>query len=302
MEETEEDVINYLGTSTEFQCSSCPSSFSAIEDLISHCDSIHGSEEILELPPAQNPQNEEKTPKPKKLRCDLCSATFNKQSGLEFHLRKSHTFCSSSIFVPSKPKDDEIHQIDIDEDDEDDEVRPSEVVICDIESDSEVIEVDVCDLRPAKIKKSKSSKPPPTTCPICLKSFSEAKFEGHFRYAHGKIEKQNVKCTKCDQVFKRASFWKKHLSTCKGKKRTFTCDKCNFVFKHRQTFVRHQALQRCSEKRLVKKTVPSHCQVCTELFDSKQALRQHIVERHPEIKMFKCEKCPLIFPTFSYLR
>ena len=106
MEETEED-LNYLGTSTEFQCSSCPSSFSAIEDLISHCDSIHGSEEILELPtpPEEPPKNE------KKLRCDLCSATFSKQSGLEFHLRKSHTFCSSSIFVPSKPKDDEIHQI-----------------------------------------------------------------------------------------------------------------------------------------------------------------------------------------------
>merc|ERR1712062_288800 len=97
MEETEED-LNYLGTSTEFQCSSCPSSFSAIEDLISHCDSIHGSEEILEFP---TPPEE-----PPKLRCDLCSATFSKQSGLEFHLRKSHTFCSSSIFVPSKPKDD----------------------------------------------------------------------------------------------------------------------------------------------------------------------------------------------------
>ena len=106
MDETEED-LNYLGTSTEFQCSSCPSSFSAIEDLISHCDSIHGSEEILELPtPPEEPPKIEK-----KLRCDLCSATFSKQSGLEFHLRKSHTFCSSSIFVPSKPKDDEIHQI-----------------------------------------------------------------------------------------------------------------------------------------------------------------------------------------------
>ena len=27
-------------------------------------------------------------------------------------------------------------------------------------------------------------------CPICLKTFSEAKFDGHFRHAHGKPEKQ----------------------------------------------------------------------------------------------------------------
>ena len=116
---------------------------------------------------------------------------------------------------------------------------------------------------------------------------------------------QNVKCTKCDQVFKRtttSSFWKKHWSTCKGEKRwKFTCEKCQYVFSKRQSYVKHIQEKIC-EKKPVKKTVPSHCQVCTELFDSKQALRQHIVERHPEIKMFKCEKCPLIFPTFSYLR
>ena len=83
----------------------------------------------------------------------------------------------------------------IDIDDDEDEVKPSEIVICDdIESDEdpEVIEVNLCDLRPeeVKIKKSRSSKPLPMTCPICLKTFSEAKFDGHFRHAHGKPEKQ----------------------------------------------------------------------------------------------------------------
>ena len=136
MEESEEDV-NLLPTTepTEFQCSSCPSSFNGVEELITHCDSVHGTDQdILEIP---------STPRQNNFKCDLCPASFRSKSGLNFHLRKSHTFSSSSIRrqPKAKQKDDEIHEIDIDDDEEEgeSEVKPPEIVICDIESDPEII-------------------------------------------------------------------------------------------------------------------------------------------------------------------
>ena len=99
-------------------------------------------------------------------------------------------------------------------------------------------------------------------------------------------------------MFKQAKYFVNHQ---KYKKcRRIYCKKCNQNFSCKQVLRKHMANNVCTNK-VVKKSVPSHCQVCHELFDSKQKLREHIMASHPEIQMFKCEHCPLIFPTNSYL-
>ena len=110
---------------------------------------------------------------------------------------------------------------------------------------------------------------------------------------------ENYKCEHCDKVFKLAKHFVNHK---KGKKcrNDIFCKKCKQTFSCNAVLRKHLANNVCGKK-VVKKSVPSHCQVCHELFDSKQKLREHIMETHPEIQMFKCEHCPLIFPTISYL-
>ena len=260
----------------DFECFICQETFPNIDDLFLHRDEKHEKIESREakfscehcdksfnsISVVQRHVKEVHF-KNKRFNCKLCSASFYKKGALGAHVTNSHPNKQEPLKVNN---DDEI----------DVKIEPSEIIICDVEENNpEEVIVEM-------------------TCPECGQNFPSSEFENHVK-THKKIE--HYQCEHCEKVFKLAKYFVNHQ---RDKKCHIYCKKCDQKFSCRSTLKQHLENNVCSNK-IVKKTVPSHCQVCHELFDSKQELRQHIMELHKEIQMFKCDHCPLIFPTASYM-
>ncbi|KAJ2941811.1 hypothetical protein O0L34_g10620 [Tuta absoluta] len=138
-------------------------------------------------------------------------------------------------------------------------------------------------------------------CSVCNKRYTCKKYlESHMTYMHGK-QKTGVYCRKCDKWFKPMSY-KSHLKTSSNHisedEKRYTCDHCNKKFIHYNTMKQH-ILCKHLNIRLFK------CPHCPQEYSAKNGLVYHVQRKHerrPVTWDHVCEVCGKKFQTGSLLR
>ena len=145
----------------DFECFICQETFTNIDELFLHRDEKHEKIESREVKfscehcdksftSLSNVQRHVKEVhfRNKRYKCKLCSASFYKSAALGSHVANTH---------PYKQRVNNDDEIKVKQ-----EIKPSEMVICDVESDTEEVKVEM-------------------TCPACSETFSSAEFEDHVK-------------------------------------------------------------------------------------------------------------------------
>lgn len=138
-------------------------------------------------------------------------------------------------------------------------------------------------------------------CSFAYKSLKEVR--NHFNTFHPDIKMNYCKLCryKLSSTESTEHFARNHAEDLKRVEK-FCCKLCKKEFKKMGTAKLHFAKSH-RKKDLSKKRSSYKCQfsLCTQIFESKEDRKMHIIFAHPDEKMFACKTCPLKFSTKSSL-
>lgn len=150
-------------------------------------------------------------------------------------------------------------------------------------------------------------------CEPCKKFFYEIyRYEGHMKQVHEGVQKP-FQCRECDKIYSKYKNLTYHIAENHTEKscKSYRCEECNKNFKTNETLRQHMRNQHSelkidkfrekpnADSRELTRTI---CDQCGFIAAHQYTLAQHIKNKHTESQKIKCEHCPKIFKSQSYLK
>ncbi|XP_013118395.2 zinc finger protein 626 [Stomoxys calcitrans] len=157
-------------------------------------------------------------------------------------------------------------------------------------------------------------------CEICKKFFYEInRYEGHIKQVHEGVSKpyscQVEDCNKTYSKYKNLTYHIAENHMAKDQEEVYKCEECNEkIFKTNETLRQHIRNQHARSKddpkvkdgdsfgENNKAQTGSICDQCGFIAAHQYTLAQHIKNKHMEAQKVKCEYCPKVFKSQSYLK
>ena len=245
---------------------------------------------------------------PKNLPCDQCDLKFSRQSHLNKHVRERHTlvnlkcrFCEK-VFAFIRTLKSHLHVVhDYKMQENEEHSLASDNVLQSSKNQKENEESTKSQQEPSEndfgmtgqiLNASDSSVTLfGVSCSQCSRVFrNKKKLHEHKIIAH---EEKTIMCQNCGKTFARQYHLRRHIRFTHDVQKNVPCPHCNLVLFNEISLYKH--------KRIMHREKRFPCQYCSNYFATKEELKGHHTNIHPEITIFKCKNCPEEFSTQIYL-